>query len=327
MASTNHPLSKKETLSTRNIRRAIIIVGVLLLIVIAAFSAYYYWDRFWPRGEQSPVESAIQEAEQAVRENPQDPELRLALSRIYYENRMYPEALDHAKQVLSVAPDSENALLIAGLSNIRLSQPADAIPLLERFIDLRKNSAVARSDMLLELAYYFVGESYVKLGQHAQAIPPLQAALQITPTDADALYQLGLAHQALGQCDEALENYQKAVRLVPDFTEAYQAMADCYAAQNKPGLVKYAQGMQAFGKKDYSAAKTLLMDAVQNLPDYVPALLGLGLTYEKLGDFNAAQEVLKQAMMRDPHDLAVRQALGRVQSSLDVLKSQEKSEQ
>lgn len=327
MTSTNQSLSKKDAMSTRTLRRAIIIVGVLLLLVIAAFGAYYYWDRFSPRGNQSPVESAIQEAEQAVRENPQDPEQRLALARVYYENRMYPEALDHATQVLSVAPDSENALLIAGLSNIRLEQPADAIPPLEHFIDLRKDSAVAKSDMLLELAYYFVGESYVKLSQYADAIPPLKAALEITPTDADALYQLGLAKQSLGDCDAALARYQKAVRLVPDFTEAYQGMAECYAKQNDPGRVNYAQGMLAFGQKDYETAKTTLMDAVQTMPESVPALLGLGLTYEKLGDFTAARDVLQRAMAIDPHDLAVRQALGRIQASLDALKSQEKSGQ
>ena len=327
MTSTNQSLSKKDAMNTRTIRRAIIIVGVLLLLVIAAFSAYYYWDRFLPRGEQSPIEAAIQEAEQAVRENPQDPEQRLALARIYYENRMYPEALDHASQVLSIAPDSENALLIVGLSNIRLAQPAEAVPPLEHFIDLRKDSPVAKSDMLLELAYYFVGESYVKLGQYTDAIPPLEEALIITPTDADALYQLGLAKQSLGECDAALTHYQKAVRLVPDFTEAYQGMAECYAAENDPGRVKYARGMLAFGQKDYATAKTYLMDAVQTMPESVPALLGLGLTYEKLGDFTAASDVLQRAMTLDPHDLAVRQALGRIQSTLDALKSQEKSEQ
>ena len=88
MTSTNQSLSKKDAMNTRTIRRAIIIVGVLLLLVIAAFSAYYYWDRFLPRGEQFPIEAAIQEAEQAVRENPQDPEQRLALARVYYENRI-----------------------------------------------------------------------------------------------------------------------------------------------------------------------------------------------------------------------------------------------
>jgi len=184
MSTTKHSPPPKTPLSTQNIRRGIIIVAVLLILVMAAFSAVYYWDRFLPRGDQSPSEIAIQEAEKAVREHPQDPDLRLALARIYYENSLYPEALEHANQVLSVSPDSENALLIAGLANIRLAQAAAAIPPLEQLIAARKKNPMAKSDMLLEMAYYFVGESYNKLGQNENAIPPLEAALEITPTDA-----------------------------------------------------------------------------------------------------------------------------------------------
>jgi len=324
MSTTKHSPPPKTPLSTQNIRRGIIIVAVLLILVMAAFSAVYYWDRFLPRGDQSPSEIAIQEAEKAVREHPQDPDLRLALARIYYENSLYPEALEHANQVLSVSPDSENALLIAGLANIRLAQAAAAIPPLEQLIAARKKNPMAKSDMLLEMAYYFVGESYNKLGQNENAIPPLEAALEITPTDADALYQLGVAHQSQERCETALESYHKAVRLVPDFTEAYQGMAECYTLLDEPGRVEYARGMQAFGMKDYERAHTHLQKAVQLLPEYAPALLGLGLIYEKTNDLNAAADVLQQALALDPHDLAARQALGRVQASLDALQLQEK---
>ena len=325
MSTSNHPLSKKDPLSTKNIRRGIIIVGLLLILVLTAFSAYYYWDRFLPRGEQSPAETAMQEVEQAVKENPQDPAQRMALARVYFENRMYPEALDHASQVLGANSEDEEALLIAGLSSIRLEQPTEAIPYLEHFITLRKDSPMAKSDTTLEMSYYFVGESYNKLGQSENAIPLLEAALEITPTDADALYQLGMARQSQAQCETALESYHMAVRLVPDFTEAYQGMVECYSLQNEPGRVEYAQGMQAFGLKDYALAQTHLQKAVQILPEFAPALLGLGLTYEKQSELNAAAEVLQQALALDPHDLASRQALGRVEAALSTLKSQENS--
>jgi len=82
--------------------------------------------------------------------------------------------------------------------------------------------------------------------------------------------------------------------------------------------------MQAFGMKDYERAHTHLQKAVQLLPEYAPALLGLGLIYEKTNDLNAAADVLQQALALDPHDLAARQALGRVQASLDALQLQEK---
>ena len=326
MSTTNGSLPEKDVLSTQNIRRATIIVGVLLLVVTVAFGSYYYWDRFFPRGDLAPIEIAIQEAQQAIKENPQDPELRLDLARIYYENRMYAQALDQADQVLSAFPDNPDALLIVGLSNVRLDRPAEAIPPLEKFIDLRKEHPTAKADVVLEMVYYFVGESYMKIGQSADAVPPLEAALEITPTDADALYQLGVAKQSLGDPEAALTYYHKAVRLVPDFTEAYEGMVECYAALDMPAHVEYAQGMKAFGTRDYELAKTHLLKAVEELPDFAPALLGLGLTYEKLGELEAAIEIIQRALELNPHDFAVRQALGRVQAGLDALRLQEQSQ-
>ena len=99
------------------------------------------------------------------------------------------------------------------------------------------------------------GESYVKLNQPAEAIPVLEAALVINRTDADALYQLGLAYQASGQPQTALERYHQAVRLVPDFVQVYQGMIESYSALGQPHPVAYARGMEAFCLQDYEAAQ------------------------------------------------------------------------
>jgi tetratricopeptide (TPR) repeat protein len=325
MSTTNQSLPQKDPLSARNLRRAILVVGVLLIFILLAFIGYYYWDRFAPRGAPSPAEVAIQEAEQAVKEDPQNPALRLALSRLYFENRLYSQALEQAQQLLLVEPDNQEALLIAGMSNVRLEQPSEAIPSLLKVIDARKDAPTARSDMMLEMVYYFTGESYNKTGHYHEAIPQLEAALVIMPTDADAQYQLGLAYQGLGQHEEALEHFREAVRFVPDFAEAYQRMVESYAALHRPGYVEYAQGMLAFTEKDYRTAEAHLLKAVNVLPEFVPALLGLGLTYEKLGNLTAAQEILQKAISIDPNDMASRQALGRVHASLEARKTQEQS--
>ena len=326
MSTTKQQLNGNDLMSTHNLRRAILIVGALFLIVLAAFTAYYYWDRFVPRGAVSPTETAIQEAVQAVKEDPQNPNLRLELAQLYYKNRLYNDALDQARQLLEVAPDSQEAQLIAGMSYVQLDQPAEAIPLLQKVIDVRKESDVARSDMILEMLYYFVGESYIKTGQFAEAVPALQAALVIMPTDADAAYQLGVAYQGMGQYEDAVDQFHQAVRFVPDFSEAYEGMVSSYQALHRPGYTEYAEGMLAFTQKDYQTAEAHLLKAVDALPEFVPALLGLGLTYEKMGNYTAAREILQKAVATDPHDLASRQALGRVQASLEAIQTQEQSQ-
>ena len=171
---------------------------------------------------------------------------------------------------------------------------------------------MANIDTVLETAYYFLGECYMKLDRPDEAISVLEAALDISHTDADALYQLGLAYQATGRPKAALEQYRKAVRLVPDFAEVYTGMIESYSALDQSEHLAYARGMQAFCLQDYGTAQALLTQAAEALPEFVPAFLGLGLTYERLGELQAALTAVQRAVDLDPNDLAARQALGRI---------------
>jgi len=176
---------------------------------------------------------------------------------------------------------------------------------------------MANVDTALEAAYYFLGESYVKLNRMDEAITTLEAALHINTTDADALYQLGLAYQANGQAEKALERYHKAVRLVPNFIEAYSGMIESYTALERPDYVAYARGMQALGLQDYGTAQTHLEYAIEALPDFGPAFLGLGLVYEQKGDLQAALMVVQHALELNPGDFAAKQTLGRIQAAMN----------
>jgi tetratricopeptide (TPR) repeat protein len=243
--------------------------------------------------------------------------MRIALAETYLAAEQYAEALDQATQVLVLYPENAPALLIAGLANAYLDRPQASLDPLKRFVALRKDEPMAGLDSALEAAYYFLGESYVKLGQPAEAIPVLEAALVINRTDADALYQLGLAYQASGQPEAALERYHKAVRLVPDFLEAYQGMITSYSALGQPHSVAYARGMEAFCLQDYESALPYLEQATTSLPDFAPAFLGLGLTYERLGRLDEALAAIQRVIDLDPGDFAAQQTLGRLQAALN----------
>ena len=125
-----------------------------------------------------------------------------------------------------------------------------------------------------------------------------------------------MAYTQNGQYELALEQYQKAVRFVPDFAEAYQGMADCYQQLAQPDHLLYAQGMVAYANHNFETAKEHLESAVGSLPDFVPALLGLGLTYEQLGQLDAAHSFLERAVALEPDNFLATHALGRVQHLL-----------
>ncbi len=316
--STNNDLERKSgALSTQSIQRIILIVLAALIASVALFGGYYYWDRYVHQGDKSPLELDIELMEQVIRDDPQDPEARVALAEFYLDKGLYKDALEQTSQVLDLYPEHEGAMLIAGITHARWGKPENALEPLEKFAALRQEQPTAGMDTALEAAYYFLGESYVTLERADDAIRVLEAALVINATDADALYQVGLAYQSSGQPEIALERYHKAVRLVPDFVEAYSGMIVSYDSQGQSDYVAYARGMEAFCLQDYGTAKTHLEFATGALPDFAPAFLGLGLTYERLDDLEMALVAVQRALDLNPDDYAARQALGRIQAAMN----------
>ena len=297
---------------TRLIKRLVWIALAALLLGMIAFGGYYYWDRYVHLGDKSPVVRNIEHLEKLARENPQDADARLALAQYYLESGMYPEAIDQAQQVSKVYPDNDGALFILGLAYTQTEKPEAAIEPLEKFAETHRKSEMAHIDSGLEAALYFLGENYVKLNRSGEAVDVLTEALGINRTDADAMYQLGLAYAQQGQHDQAVEQFQNAVLFVPDFGDAYSHMVESYSALAKPDFVTYALGMQSYAKQDYSQARQHLETAAQKLPDFLLVHIGLGLTYEQLGDFQLAQKSYERALEIDPNDFTASNALTRI---------------
>jgi len=314
----NHPSKKHRWSTTKLIQIGVWLTLAALVTILTMFGLYYYWDRYVHLGDKSPVERDIEQMEQVIRDDPQNPDKRVALAEYYLNAGMSRDALALSEQVIDHYPDHDGALLIAGVAAARLDQPEAALEPLEQFISQRKELPMAQADPVLEAAYYFLGESYLKLNRPQESTAALETALLINPTDADALHQLGLAYQATGQPELALEKYHQAVRLVPDFTEVYGEMIVSYEALGWSDYVAYARGMQAFTAQDHELARIHLEQATKALPDFAPAFFGMGLTYEATGQLEAAQNAMKRALELNPDDFAAQQAFGRIQLTLSA---------
>ncbi len=282
-----------------------------------AFAGYYYWDRYVHLGDQSPLELGVASLEEAVRQDPQDPDARLALAQYYLENGAYSEAAQQAQQVLNAYPENDSALFVLGTSHIYAGQIEAAIEPLEQFAAIRRQSPTAGSDTTLEAALYYLGQSYIEVGDTAQAIPVLTEALAINRTDADAMYQLGLAYAQNGQHSEAINQFHNAIRFVPDFTEVYTGMVASYDALGLTNQADYARGMAAYANKEFEQAREYLEPVTAVLPDFAPAFLGLGLVYEQLGDLAAAESYVQRALDLDPSSFLANHSLGRIQQALN----------
>jgi len=86
-------------------------------------------------------------------------------------------------------------------------------------------------------AYYNIGVIYYRMGQHQQSIEYFKKAIREKADYAAAYFNLGIVYQTLGLPQQALEQYNEATRLLPAHANAYNNKAFIFlnAGNNLPG--------------------------------------------------------------------------------------------
>jgi tetratricopeptide (TPR) repeat protein len=310
-------LFKRLFSNTYQLQRIVILTGVLLAILLVGFGAYYYSDRYMsPTDNITPIDKNVSELEEAIRKDPQNTDMRLALAEAYLRAENYDAAIVQAQEVIKISPDKDGAFFILGLAHTSMKRFDQAILPLTKYIEIREKSEMANVDQTLETALYFLGESYLQTKKPQEAIAPLTRALEINKTDADALYKLGLAYAQTGQHEKAITYYEKAALFVPNYAEVYDGMAKSFDALGQPIKATYARGMLSYSINDFETARIELEQVVVQTPDYAPAFVGLALVYEKLGNLEQAKTSVEAALLIDPNNFSAQQTLGRIQASM-----------
>lgn len=117
--------------------------------------------------------------------------------------------------------------------------------------------------------------------------------VQQNPNDADAMYHLADLYDRNSQYQEAIETYQKVIKLRPEMGYAYFKMGTAYDRLNQP-----AEALNAF--------KT----AAKYLPKHPVLFNNMGIAYGKLGKLNEEISALKKAITLRPSYTAARYNLG-----------------
>jgi len=171
-----------------------------------------------------------------------------------------------------------------------------------------------------------LGYWYSTNGEPGLALSCYHDALQSSPQDPTALYNVGNALSKLGRWDEAITNYSHALQITPDKPDILDnlgfALAQnkqlpeataCFEAvlKLKPNSVNAHNNLATilFVQSNYTEAATQYYAALQLSPDSPHIIINLADTLVRLGQKSAAAQYYQRALELQPDNESVRKKL------------------
>ena len=195
----------------------------------------------------------------------------------YVKLRLYPQAVDTFKSILSQQPTHVDALF--QLANVYKLQ--DELELaIETFNQIFTAAAdlknVPTKERIYGLTHLALSEIYCKQSKLDIAEQHAKEAVQISPADADTHYRLGYIYTHQAKFDEALAVFKRTLARNPDFPEVYEWL-----------------GLIALMRNEPQQAVAHYQTAIEKKPYVQSAYYNLAKAYRLLGDTSAATEQLK----------------------------------
>ena len=260
------------------------------------------------------IRDAVTQAEQALKEDPDNVNAHRLLARIYVrtlgdlsagqvQQSSLTKAITQFEAILKIDPtDDDSALWLSRLYRFQ-NEHGKAEEVLRKVLQREPDNEPA----LEQLSQLLLDE-----GQPQQAVDLLSGAA--SGTDSPGLYDLlGNAYAQTQQNDKAEETYRKAVEIDPDDPGHHRGLAQALIAQDKiqdaldqyqrltelepespESYLRMAQIYRRMGKVD--DAQKSLARAKELAPDSIEVLYNQALLYETQGKFKEAVQVITDAI-------------------------------
>ncbi|MGD0016050.1 MAG: tetratricopeptide repeat protein [Verrucomicrobiia bacterium] len=142
-----------------------------------------------------------------------------------------------------------------------------------------------------------LGNTLLRSGKVTEAMQHYEQALRLNPDYPEAHYNLGFALAQAGKVQEAIEHYEQALRIKPDYADVHNSLGIALA---------HAGRMQeAIGHWE---------QALRFKPDLAEAHYNLGFALELEGKLKDAIGHYKQVLRIKPNDAMARSGLARLQA-------------
>ena len=224
--------------------------------------------------------------------------VRPILSKVYREQgykflreKLYSEAIQKFQKAVEVSPTDSTSLTGMGLGLYWLDQKVDALEKAKRALDTSTNDEVCFTNYLFICVNSGLADEAVRVGETILSKRSIK-----TP---EFYYNLGNAYIAMDKIDAAVVQYDRAIRLNPDFVFAF----------NNLGCALWAVGK-------YSESVQMFKRAIDRDPKYPDAHFNLAVTYFYSNQHNDAYREFKTVLAIAPEYKGAKSYLDRTIKAL-----------
>lgn len=227
----------------------------------------------------------------------------------YVEENKYQDAIDSFEKALDKGEESRQAYRGLGIAYMGLARYEEAV---DAFLLALDSSNGIIDSMDYDINYYLAA-AYYKSGQLKESESTYDSIIDLESQDAIAYELRGKVRLEMGRYEEAMEDFDKAISLEPKdydmlleiykvlenegYGEAGRGYLERALEEDKKSMTKTQQGMMYYFMGEYETARQIL-EKEKNTGKQ--AVTYLGMTYEKLGDFNYACSLYNNYLLTEP---------------------------
>jgi tetratricopeptide (TPR) repeat protein len=193
------------------------------------------------------------------------------------------EAQRIAQQILKTEPRHAKALHVLGCALLMQARVADAIAPLE---EAARASRDSETDTLLAIALR-------QIGRNKDALSRLKRAIKRRPPFGAAFHELGFLLLSMERYDEAIEVLSHGHKLLPMMPELSILLGNVFLEC-----------------RNFPNAKVSFARALNISPNSLDAMYGLAVAHWRLCEHQAAADLFRRCLVRNPDDVSTLLGLG-----------------
>jgi len=213
--------------------------------------------------------------QKAVEDDPESAQAWAGLGECYFAMGEYSQAREALEKSLQLNPEQPMAMVEISVVFRELGEKELAV---KYFMEAGEKGLTTDEE------YRIIGTLYHKQNKLNQAEESIQRSLDLNPKNADSYNILGMISNRLGNYDDAIKYFRRAIELAPERAAFKFNLANIYRTH----------------LKEYKKAAELYEQSLNIDPNKFTTWNNLGITYMAMKNYDNAERCLKKCIQIAP---------------------------